>query len=248
LAVEEPLQIRVLGDPIATTMRTPGHDHELVAGFLFAEGLIRSERDLGSLAPCGRPGEDGYGNVIDVTPGPGTAFDFESIERTHRTGWTSAACGVCGRRSIDDLLARCGHIEDRASVEASLLLGLTAGLREKQQNFAYTGGLHAAALVSVQGEYRIVREDIGRHNAVDKVVGRLLLDEGLPGAGSILVVSGRSSFEIVQKTVAAQIPILVSVSAPSSLAVATAARAGLTLVGFARDSGFNVYSGRERIV
>ncbi|HEY6561452.1 MAG TPA: formate dehydrogenase accessory sulfurtransferase FdhD [Polyangiaceae bacterium] len=248
VAVEEPLQICVAGEPLATTMRTPGNDHELVAGFLFSEGLIQSARDLGTLAPCGRPGEDGYGNVIDVTPGPGTAFDFDGAERARRSSLTTAACGVCGRRSIDDLLSRCGRLADSLRFEAERLLGLTARLRQKQLVFSHTGGLHAAALVSVAGEYRIVREDIGRHNAVDKVVGRLLLDGCLPASESVLVVSGRTSFEIVQKAVMARIPMVVSVSAPSSLAVATAARANLTLVGFARDASFNVYTGRARIL
>jgi FdhD protein len=248
VAVEEPLQIRVTGEPIATTMRTPGSDHELVAGFLFSEGLIRSARELGTLAPCGRPGEDGYGNVIDVSPGPGTTFDLDSAERVRRSSVTSAACGVCGRRSIDDLLARRGRLSDPFRFPSSRLLELTAGLREKQQVFAHTGGLHAAALASAQGAYRVVREDIGRHNAVDKVVGRLLLDDALPASDVVLVVSGRTSFEIVQKALMAQIPIVVGVSAPSSLAVATAARANLTLVGFARDDSFNVYAGQERLV
>lgn len=248
VAVEEPLQICVVGEPIATTMRTPGNDHELVAGFLFSEGLIRSARDLGTLAPCGRPGDDGYGNVIDVTPGPGTTFDVDLAARVRRSSLTTAACGVCGRRSIDDLLDRCGRLGDPFRFQAAQLLGLTAGLREKQQVFSHTGGLHAAALVSADGAYRFVREDIGRHNAVDKVVGRLLLDDALPASDSVLVVSGRTSFEIVQKALMAQIPMLVGVSAPSSLAVATAARANLTLVGFARDDSFNVYAGRERVV
>lgn len=248
VAVEEPLQICVVGEPIATTMRTPGHDHELVAGFLFAEGLIRSGNDLGTLGACGRPGEEGYGNVIDVSPGPGTAFDLDSAERMRRSSLTTAACGVCGRRSIDDLLARCGRLEDPFRFAAAQLSTVTAGLRQNQRVFAHTGGLHAAAVVNAGGEYRVVREDIGRHNAVDKVVGRLLLDGALPASASVLVVSGRTSFEIVQKALMAKFPMVVGVSAPSSLAVATAVRANLTLVGFARDDTFNVYSGRQRIV
>jgi FdhD protein len=247
IVVEEPLEMRVSGDPIGVTMRTPGHDHELVVGFLYAEGLIGSRADLGAIRVCGRPTDEGFGNVIDVIPAPGTTFDFERAERTRRTHWTSAACGICGRQSIDDLLSRCVPLRDDTVWNVTTLRGLTRALRERQANFDRTGGVHAAGVALRDGTYRVVREDVGRHNAVDKAVGRLLLDDELPARERALVVSGRTSFEIVQKALAARIALVVSVSAPSSLAVATAARANMTLVGFAREAGFNVYSGAERL-
>lgn len=228
-------------------MRTPGHDHELVAGFLLAEGLIAARSDLGTLARCGRPGDAGFGNVIDVTPAAGTAFDLERAERTRRGTLTTAACGVCGRQTVDDLLARCEPVHDSTRFDPRRLAELTQLLREQQPNFDRTGGLHAAGLAEADGSFRVVREDVGRHNAVDKVLGRVLLDGEVPALGKILVVSGRSSFEIVQKAIAARVPAVISVSAPSSLAVETAVRAGVTLVGFARENGFNVYAGAERI-
>jgi FdhD protein len=247
VAVEEPLEIRVGGEPLAVTMRTPGDDVELALGFLFAEGVIASRDDVGSAAHCGVPGEEGHGNVIDVLPAPGRAFDLERTGAARRGTPTTAACGVCGRRSIDDLVARCGALADAARFARGALAGLADRLRAEQPGFARTGGLHAAGLAGGDGAWRIVREDVGRHNAVDKVVGRLLLDRALPGRGLLLVVSGRASFEIVQKAVTAGIPAVVSVSAPTSLAVATARRAGLTLIGFARDGAFTAYAGVERI-
>lgn len=247
VAVEQPLEIRLSGDPLATTMRTPGQDHELGAGFLFAEGLIASRDDLGTLAHCGKPGEDGYGNVIDVLPAPGTAFDPARSAKSRRGTLTTTSCGVCGRRSIDDLIERVGRVDDRGRLSRRVLGSLAARLRDQQPAFQRSGGLHAAGLADADGRYVCVREDVGRHNAVDKVIGRLLLDGRLPAPGTILVVSGRASFEIVQKALCAGIPALLSVSAPSSLAVETAARANMTLVGFARNDGFNVYAGSARI-
>jgi FdhD protein len=247
VAVEEPLEIRLCGDALATTMRTPGQDQELCAGFLFAEGLIASRDDLGSMAHCGRLGEDGYGNVIDVLPAPGTAFGLERTRASRRGTLTTTACGVCGRRSIDDLIARVGRIDDETRLSREVLRRLGARLRDQQPAFQQSGGLHAAGLADAAGRYHCVREDIGRHNAVDKVIGRWLLDGRLPAGGTLLVVSGRASFEIVHKALCAGVPALVSVSAPSSLAVQTAERGNMTLIGFARDGGFNVYSGGERI-
>ncbi len=248
VAVEQPLEIQLSGDPLATTMRTPGQDHELGAGFLFAEGLIESRDDLGTIAHCGRPGDEGYGNVIDVLPAPGTVFDPEQSATSRRGTLTTTSCGLCGRRSIDDLLDRVGRVDDESPLSRRVLGSLAARLLDQQPGFQQTGGLHAAGLADATGRYLCVREDVGRHNAVDKVVGRLLLDGQLPARGTILVVSGRASFEIVQKALCAGIPALLSVSAPSSLAVETAERANMTLVGFARNGGFNVYAGRERIV
>ncbi len=247
IVVEEPLELRISGDTFAITMRTPGHDRELAAGLLLSEGLIASAADLGGIAHCGRPGDEGYGNTLDVTAAPGTVLDGERVALARRGTLMSASCGVCGRRSIDDLMARVGPIEDASRFERAVLAELTARLRAEQPVFAKTGGLHAAGVADARGNWLVVREDVGRHNAVDKVVGRLLLDGALPARGQLLVVSGRTSFEIVQKAVVAGFPAVVAVSAPTSMAVATAKRAGLTLLGFSRPGAFNVYSGAERI-
>ncbi|HMI87665.1 MAG TPA: formate dehydrogenase accessory sulfurtransferase FdhD [Polyangiaceae bacterium] len=248
IAVEEPLEIRVAGDPLAITMRTPGDDRELTLGFLYAEGVIASVDDVGSAAHCGRVGEEGFGNVIDVLPAPGTALAPERVQGARRGTVVSAACGVCGRLSIDDLAARCRPIEDAATIDATTLAGLIAALRGEQRVFARTGGVHAAGLFDLSAQLIVLREDIGRHNAVDKVVGHLVLARALPARGRVLAVSGRASFEIVQKAVMAGIPILASVSAASSLAIDLAARMNVTLAAFVRDGAMNVYSGRERIV
>jgi FdhD protein len=247
VTVEEPLEIRIAGETLAVTMRTPGHDHELSLGFLFAEGLVASARDVGSIAHCGRPGEDGYGNTIDVTTAPGTTLHTTHGAHQRRGTLTTSACGVCGRQSIDDLLARCRPLHDDARISASVVARLTGTLKRAQADFLRTGGLHAAGIATFNGEFEVVREDVGRHNAVDKVVGRKLLDGALPASGHVLVVSGRTSFEIVQKAVVAGIPIVVGVSAPSTLAVETAERAHATLIGFAREGTFNVYAHPERI-
>jgi len=227
-------------------MRTPGHDHELAAGLLLAEGLIESAADLSGMAHCGRPGDEGYGNVLEVTLAPGVVVDEARFEA--RRGTTlNASCGVCGRRSIDDLTRDLSPLDPTPRFDAQMLSELTARLREQQPNFDRTGGLHAAGMATEQGAYRVVREDIGRHNATDKAIGRLLLDSMLPAADSVLVVSGRASFEIVAKAWRAGITAIASVSAPSSLAVALAARANLLLLGFARDHAFNVYAGAARL-
>jgi FdhD protein len=248
VAVEEPLEIRLSGETFAVTMRTPGHDPELVAGLLLAEGLITSRDDLGGIAHCGKPGDEGYGNVVDVAPAPGTAFDPERARTLRRDLPTSSACGVCGRLTIDDLLARVGPLEDETRFDPLLLGHLPERLRAEQANFDRTGGLHAAAVSDPEGRLSHVREDVGRHNAVDKTIGRHLLDGALPLTGRLLVVSGRSSFEIVQKAISAKLSGVVAVSAPSSLAVDTARRFGLLLVGFARGGTYNVYSGAQRLL
>jgi FdhD protein len=246
IAVEEPLEIRVAGETVAVTMRTPGSDHELVLGFLLAEGLIERARDVGRVVHCGRPGEEGYGNVMDTTPAPGFVLDVERLGLSRRGTLTTAACGVCGRRSIDDLLATREPLDVHVRFDPGLVAGFTSLLGEGQRVFRDTGGTHAAALVRADGSLLHVREDVGRHNAVDKVVGRMLLD-GLTPTELALVVSGRSSFEIVQKAARARIPLVAAVSAPTSLAVDAARRAGVTLVGFARGAAFNVYAGAERL-
>jgi FdhD protein len=250
VAVEEPLEIRVAGDALAVTMRTPGADRELALGFLFAEGVIRSLDDVGSVAHCGRPGEEGFGNVIDVLPGAGVVLAPERIAGTRRGTLTAAACGVCGRLTIDDLIARCAPVADDARIEATALARFIRSMRDRQELFARTGGVHAAALfaVAATGDAPLfVREDVGRHNAVDKLVGALIFARAA-AAGHALIVSGRTSFEIVQKAAVAGIPIVASVSAPSSLAIDLAARMNVTLVAFLRGESMSVYSAPERIV
>ena len=246
LAVEEPLEIRVAGDPLVLTMRTPGNDPDLAIGFLFAEGIIDGIADVGTVAHCGRPDEEGYGNAIDVAPGPGVSLDPERLSTTRRGTLTTAACGVCGRRSIDDLLARTGPVPAGSPVALEVVARSTERLREIQPAFDRTGGLHAAAALDVSGALLAGAEDVGRHNAVDKVIGTLLRTGALAGA-RVLAVSGRVSFEIVQKAAVAQIPIVAGVSAPTSLAVDLAERLGLTLAGFVRDGALNVYAHRTRI-
>ncbi|MEI9941670.1 MAG: formate dehydrogenase accessory sulfurtransferase FdhD [Pseudomonadota bacterium] len=244
LAVEEPLEIRVAGEPLAVTMRTPGHDHELVAGFLLAEGLIRSRADLGGIHHCARPGTEGAHNTIDVLPAPGAVFE---VEATRRGTLTTSACGMCGRKLIDDLSERLRPASPSAPFSRSFIAGLSAELGKRQPSFQRTGGLHGVGIARETEGFCVVREDVGRHNAVDKAIGRLLLDDRLPALGAVLVVSGRTSFEIVQKALAAGLSGVVGVSAPSSLAVSTAARFGLLLCGFARGEAFNVYAGAERL-
>ncbi|MEP7050352.1 MAG: formate dehydrogenase accessory sulfurtransferase FdhD [Pseudomonadota bacterium] len=247
LSVEEPLEIRIAGEALAITLRTPGHDHELVAGFLLAEGLIRSRADLGTLVHCGNLGAQGYGNVIDVSAAPGTVLDIEGLGHTRRGTLTTAACGLCGRTLISDLLSRLAPVPPCQPFERAFIAESVSALAEHQPTFARTGGLHAAGIARPRSGFLVVREDVGRHNAVDKAVGRLLLDELVPAPGALLVVSGRVSFELVQKAIAAGLAGVVGVSAPSSLAVSTAARFGLLLCGFARAEGFNVYAGAERL-
>jgi FdhD protein len=245
LAVEEPLEIRVATDPVATTMRTPGEDAKLAVGFLFAEGIVRSRADVGTVAHCGRPGDEGYGNVIEVTAAAGARLPLERAEAARRGTLTTAACGVCGRRTIDDLLLLCPVQTIRPTISADLVRAAPGRL--VQPNFARTGAVHAAAVLGGDGTVLAAHEDVGRHNAVDKVVGRMLMQDALPLGTHTLFVSGRTSFEIVQKAWCAGIPIVASVSAPSSLAIAMAEEAGLTLVGFVRDGHFNIYTHQERI-
>ncbi len=254
LAVEEPLEIRVDGETVAVTMRTPGQDAELALGFLFAEGIIAGAGDVGSAAHCGRPGEEGYGNVIDVRSAGGTPIDAERVLEGRRWVTTSSACGVCGRRSIEQLLARCGRVEGAARLSHRAVLASVERLQSAQPIFARTGGLHAAALFAEDGTLLASAEDVGRHNAVDKAVGTLLR-RGLIGKAGVpsgvrlglLAVSGRASFEIVQKAAAAGVPVVASVSAPSSLAADLASRAGIGLAGFVRGGRLTVYANPWRI-
>jgi FdhD protein len=248
VATEEPLEIRVAGDPVSITMRTPGHDRQLAVGFLFGEGVITSIDDVGSVAHCGRPDDEGYGNVIDVLPGAGVALAPERILGARRGTLTTSACGVCGRTSIDDLRARCVSVSDESKVEASALLRMVESMRGSQRVFEETGGVHAAALFPLTGGEPIVREDVGRHNAVDKVVGAMLLGRQFLGSSKVLVVSGRASFEIVQKAIVARVAIVASVSAASSLAIDLANAMNITLAAFVRRDRMNVYAHPRRIV
>ncbi len=241
--VEAPLEIRWAGDALATTMRTPGQDHDLALGFLRAEGVIQSAAEVGTVAHCGRPGEAGFGNVIDVSPGPGVALDPE--RRLRRGSLVSSSCGVCGRQSIADLLAREQAITDDARVELRVLLQCVAELPHHQPLFEKTGGVHGAALFDEHGTLLGCAEDIGRHNAVDKLIGRAL--RGELGPGRLLVVSGRLSFEIIHKAAVLRVPIVASVSAASSLAIDLADAFQICAVGFARQGRANIYTHAHRI-
>ncbi|MET2010407.1 formate dehydrogenase accessory sulfurtransferase FdhD [Microbacterium chocolatum] len=257
LAVEEPLEIRVGGDPLAVTMRTPGHDVELAAGFLVSEAVIAHGGQFRSAIHCGGPGtgagagaagatENTY-NVLDVALAAGVALPAADAARRF---YTTSSCGVCGKASIDAVETVSAHdvAGDDLEVDAAFLLSLPERLRDAQAVFAKTGGLHAAALFDGRsGELLVAREDVGRHNAVDKVVGWAVLADRLPLSGTVLQVSGRASFELVQKAAMAGIPVLSAVSAPSSLAVELAEARGLTLAGFVRGTSLNVYAGAQRV-
>ncbi|MBN1208278.1 MAG: formate dehydrogenase accessory sulfurtransferase FdhD [Myxococcaceae bacterium] len=261
VAVEEPLEIRVSGDTVAITMRTPGQDRELAVGFLFSEGLIRSVDDLGGVAYCGRPGEEGWGNVIEVTPAAGLVLEVERVSAARRGTLTTAACGVCGRRSVDDLMAVCSSVPPGPVLAPGVLVRATEQLRDVQRNFERTGGVHAAAALDASGGLITSAEDVGRHNAVDKVVGALVLGGAARSSRAsvssvtprsertptVLVVSGRASFEIIQKAAVARIPVVASVSAASSLAIDLAERSGVTLATFVRGGRFNIYTHPARL-
>lgn len=251
LAVEEPLEIRVGGEPLTITMRTPGHDVELAAGFLVSEAVISRGEQFRAAIHCGGPGTGGTDgntyNVLDVTLAEGVALPDTAIARNF---YTTSSCGLCGKASIDAVATVSAYDvgADAAVVDARRLLTFPERLRAEQTAFEKTGGLHAAALFDADtGELLVVREDVGRHNAVDKVVGWAVQNDRLPLRRTVLQVSGRASFELVQKAVMAGIPILTAVSAPSSLAVELAASSGLTLVGFLRGRSMNVYTHAERI-
>jgi len=251
LAVEEPLEIRVAGESLAVTMRTPGNDVELAAGFLVSEGVIHHGAQFRSAIHCGGPGTGGTDgntyNILDVALAPGVAPPDPDIARNF---YTTSSCGLCGKASIEAVETTSAYdvASDDASVDARVLLSLPDRLREQQAVFDKTGGLHAAGLFDAEtGELLVLREDVGRHNAVDKVVGWAVLEDRLPLRNTILQVSGRASFELVQKAVMAGIPILSAVSAPSSLAVELAEASGLTLAGFVRGRSMNVYAHAERV-
>jgi FdhD protein len=248
LAVEEPLEIRVDGAPFTVTMRTPGHDLELALGFLVAEGVIRGGDQVRSAVHCPDAARDADGrpthNVVDVTLAPGVPAPARERQRQ-----VSSSCGICGTESIDAVRTRSPYdlAADALTVDPALVADLPRRLREAQRAFESTGGLHAAGLFDADGELVCLREDVGRHNAVDKVVGWALGQERLPLAGHVLQVSGRASFELVQKAWMAGCPLLAAVSAPSSLAADLAEEAGMTLIGFSRGTSFNLYVGEHRL-
>jgi len=237
LAVEEPLEIRVNGQNVAITMRTPGNDEELAAGFLFSEGILRAPSELVSLASAAA-------NTIDLAVGPNV-----DLERLQRHFYMSSSCGVCGKASIDAIeLTACPLLDrTRPAVARETIHRLPEKLRARQAVFDRTGGLHAAALFDASGELLEIREDVGRHNAVDKLIGAMFLRNAVPLQQHLLLVSGRASFELVQKAAMGGIGVLAAVGAPSSLAVEVALRFGMTLCGFVRDGRFNVYSGAWRV-
>lgn len=249
VAIEEPLEIRLElasegggGRAIAVTMRTPGNDPELAVGFLHGEGIIRSADDVQEVGPCGNDG-----NTVRVLIRPGLAVDTSRLERNF---YTSSSCGLCGKASIEAAMqsvALARVPEGTLQIDPDVLLSLPGRMRQAQATFDVTGGLHASALFSARGELRLLREDVGRHNALDKVVGSSLLTGSLPLHDCVLVLSGRASFELLQKSMAAQIPFVAAIGAPSTLAVDLADECGITLVGFLRDGSFNVYTHGGRL-
>jgi FdhD protein len=247
LAAEEPMEVRVGGDTVAVTMRTPGHDFELAVGFCLTEGLLDAPDDLATVRYCAGMDEEGRNtyNVVDVTTRSGRAVAPE----LRRNLYTTSSCGVCGTASLDAVRKHVAPVHDDVTViSAESLTLLPERLRAAQSAFERTGGLHAAGLFTADDEVVCVREDVGRHNAVDKVIGWAATAGRLPLDGHVLMVSGRVAFEIAQKALVARIPIVAAVSAPSSLAVELAVDAGMTLVGFLRGSSMNVYAGAERVV
>lgn len=249
VAVEEPLEIRIEGESFSVTMRTPGDDFDLVAGFLASEGLLTRSEQIAAMRYCAGTDEAGLQtyNVIDVTLGVGAALP-DTLQA--RKVYTTSSCGICGTASIDAVHKAAAfdlHADDTA-VRPSVVVGLPDALRDRQRVFERTGGVHAAGLFSADGELLCLREDVGRHNAVDKVIGWALREDRLPLRGTILQLSGRVSFELVQKAQLAGIPVVSAISAPSSLAVELAERAGMTVAGFNRAGSFTVYCGAARLL
>ncbi len=248
LAAEEPLELRVNGNALAVTMRTPGHDVELAHGFLLTEGVIGALADITTARYCNGVDEEGRNtyNVLDLALAPGVEPPDTGVERNF---YTTSSCGVCGKAALEAvrLKTRFSPAGDACRVLPETLVTFPELLRERQRVFESTGGLHAAGIFTTTGELLVVREDVGRHNAVDKATGWALLDGRVPLGGTVLMVSGRASFELVQKAAMAGIPVLAAVSAPSSLAVELAEEQGITLVGFLRGESMNVYTHAERI-
>ena len=248
VTVEEPLEIRVGGTSLAVTMRTPGDDFDLAIGFLLTEGLIGAAGDVRNLMHCLDEGEDGRPtyNVVDVTLAEGVEPPKQSAARDF---FTTSSCGICGKASIEAITTKSRYAvaHDPVRLSPAVVAAMPAALRARQKVFDRTGGLHAAGLFTADGELLVAREDVGRHNAVDKVLGWAAREGRLPLAGHVLAVSGRASFELTQKALMAGVPALAAVSAPSSLAVDLATEAGMTLVGFVRDPRLTVYAGGHRM-
>lgn len=244
LAREEPLEIRVRGQSVAVTMRTPGHDEELAAGFLLTEGLVTRREDIIEIAHCQQGEAAHLGNTLNVFLAPSVTVDFEQLTRHV---FASSSCGLCGKATIESVHRQFPPVSSTARLAPEILLQLPAKLAAQQATFDQTGGLHAAAIFTATGELLVLREDVGRHNAVDKVLGWAFRNGPFPLADHVLLVSGRASFEILQKALAARVPVIAAVSAPSSLAVEFAKRSGQTLVGFLRGEGMNIYSGDPRL-
>ncbi|SDP62046.1 FdhD protein [Actinopolyspora xinjiangensis] len=249
LAAEEPLEIRLDGKPLTVTMRTPGHDVELTHGFLLTESVITARDDVAAARYCDSPGPDGRNtyNVLDVHLAAHVPRPDNSVERNF---YTTSSCGVCGKAALDAVRLRSAHPpeSDETRIGTETLVGLPEKLRAAQRVFDTTGGLHGSGLFDATGELLAAREDVGRHNAVDKVLGWALLDGRTPLRSSVLMLSGRASFELVQKAAMAGVPLIAAVSAPSSLAVELAEEQGITLIGFLRGCSMNVYSRAERLV
>jgi FdhD protein len=245
LAVEEPLELRVAGRPVGVTMRTPGNDFELAIGYCISERLVSSPEDIEAVRFCAPEGEAQEFNVLTVDLRPGVPVPDPSLDRL---AVTSSSCGVCGKASIEAVTVTCPTLAgDGLAVPSPVLTAIPRRVRDAQRVFEQTGGLHAAAVCGPGGEVRCVREDVGRHNAVDKVIGWAATERRLPLAGTVMFVSGRCSFEVVQKAAVAGVPLVAAVSAPSSLAVELAEQVGMTLVGFLRGDTMNVYTHPQRV-
>lgn len=253
MAVEEPLEIRIgfgsEGDrqqrSLSVTMRTPGHDFELATGFLFTEGIIESFDQIESIKYCEDIGkQEEKENVVRVELKTSISIDFEKLQRNF---YTSSSCGVCGKSSIESVQVSCQTMNDNLKLDKNIIHTLSDQLRDAQQIFEHTGGLHAVGLFDLNGKLLLTREDVGRHNAMDKIAGACLFKKEIPLSDKIIMVSGRASFELVQKAGRAGCPIMAAVGAPSSLAVTLAENLGMTLIGFVRDQSFNLYCGKQRI-
>lgn len=240
LALEEPLEIQVESRSVSVTMRTPGHDEDLAAGFLLTEGILKRPTDITAIRPHPRNAQR---NVVNVFLQPNVIVDYKTLTRHV---FVSSSCGLCGKASIDAVFQQFPRLRKGIPIDPEVWLSLPKQMAKQQETFARTGGLHGAALFDLSGKLLVLREDVGRHNAVDKVIGHALRHDWLPLSQAILLVSGRASFEIMQKALAAGIPAVGAVSAPSSLAVAFARRSGQSLVGFLREDRFNLYSGQKK--
>lgn len=247
-AIEEPLEIRLGGTAFVTIMRTPGADEDLAAGFLLSEQIVKAPSELASVRHCADDDGCEIGNVLNVWLAGDAATRAASVLAGRRLVTANSSCGVCGRRSIDDLLHGIEPVPGGWAVARSVIASMPDRLRTAQKAFDQTGGLHAAGLFAADGSLVTVAEDVGRHNAVDKVIGAELLRGHLPLSERVLFVSGRTSFEIIQKAVCAGVPVVASVSAPSSLAISLATDANITLLGFVRNGTFNIYAGADRVV